>query len=194
MGQESEQQSNLTRRNKRAAVGWALVAMAMIGFVFFILVPFYDVFCKALGLGDRTADYVNQQQKIKSVAEVVRPIDESREVKVQFIASNNADIGWEFRALTTEIKVHPGALNEVRYYAKNTSPESMIGQAVHSVTPSQAEPYFHKTECFCFTNQPLKSGEEKEMPLKFVIDRDLPKNIQTITISYTMFNAKPDKK
>lgn len=180
------------KKNKKTALALALFAASMLGFVFFILVPYYDVFCRALGLGDRTADYAKRAQ-IKSEVEVVQQADETRSIKVLFLASNNADIGWEFKTLTTEVTVHPGALNEVRYYAKNTSSADMIGQAVHSVSPAQAGLYFHKTECFCFIQQPLKSGEGKEMPLKFVIDRNLPDDIKTITISYTMFNAQPDK-
>jgi len=193
MNNEENQSSKKDKKNNKVALALAIFATGMLCFVFFILVPFYDVFCRAIGIGDRTADYVTQAQ-IKPVAEVLQEVDETRSIKVQFLASNNADIGWEFRALSGELAVHPGALNEVHYYAKNTSPIDMVGQAVHSVTPPIAGMYFHKTECFCFTQQPLKAGESKDMPLKFVIDRDLPKDIKTITISYTMFNASPDKK
>lgn len=189
---ENEENQNNKKNNKTALV-LSLFAVGMLCFVFFILVPFYDVFCRAIGIGDRTADYATRAQ-IKETSAVVQEVDKTRSIKVQFLASNNADIGWEFRALNSEVIVHPGALNEVTYYAKNTSPVDMIGQAVHSVTPPQAGLYFHKTECFCFKQQPLKAGESKEMPLKFVIDRELPKDIKTITISYTMFNAQPDKK
>jgi cytochrome c oxidase assembly protein subunit 11 len=189
----SEQENQNNKKNNKTALALSLFAVGMLCFVFFILVPFYDVFCRAMGIGDRTADYATRQE-IKQTSEVIQEVDKTRSIKVQFLASNNADIGWEFRTLNSEIMVHPGALNEVNYYAKNTSPVDMIGQAVHSVTPPQAGLYFHKTECFCFKQQPLKAGESKEMPLKFVIDRELPKDIKTITISYTMFNAQPDKK
>jgi cytochrome c oxidase assembly protein subunit 11 len=192
MSNEENQSSKKEKKINKTAWVLGLFAASMLCFVFFILVPYYDVFCRAIGIGDRTADYATRAQ-IKPVAEVVQEVDETRSIKVQFLASNNADIGWEFRALRGEMVVHPGALNEIHYYAKNTSPVDMVGQAVHSVTPPQAGMYFHKTECFCFTQQPLKAGESKDMPLKFVVDRNLPKEIKTITISYTMFNAKPDK-
>jgi cytochrome c oxidase assembly protein subunit 11 len=192
MNIEENQSSKKDKKNNKAAWVLAIFATSMLCFVFFILVPFYDVFCRVMGIGDRTADYATRAQ-IKQTSEVVQEVDKTRSIKVQFLASNNADIGWEFRTLNSEVIVHPGALNEVIYYAKNTSPIDMIGQAVHSVTPPQAGLYFHKTECFCFKQQPLKSGESKEMPLKFVIDRNLPKDIRTITISYTMFNAQPNK-
>lgn len=189
----SDEETKKDKKNNKAALALSIFAAGMLCFVFFILVPFYDVFCRAMGIGDRTADYTTRQE-IKQTSEVVQEVDKTRSIKVQFLASNNADIGWEFRTLNSEIMVHPGALNDVMYYAKNTSPIDMIGQAVHSVTPPQAGLYFHKTECFCFRQQPLKSGESKEMPLRFVIDRELPKDIKTITISYTLFNAQPDKK
>lgn len=188
-----DQENQVNENNKKAALALSLFAVGMLCFVFFILVPFYDVFCRAIGIGDRTADYATQAQ-LKPVEQVVQEVDKTRSIKVQFLASNNADMGWEFKALKGEMIVHPGALNEMAYYAKNTSPMDMIGQAVHSVTPPQAGMYFHKTECFCFKQQPLKSGESKEMPLKFVIDRNLPVDVKTITVSYTMFNAQPDKK
>jgi cytochrome c oxidase assembly protein subunit 11 len=191
MDKESTQKDG-QQKNGKLAFKLSLFAVAMVCFVFFVLVPFYDVFCRAIGLGDRTASYATGVQENPSTP-VVQQADETRTVKVLFLASNNADIGWDFHAMTGEMKIHPGATNEVRYYAKNTSAVDMVGQAVHSVSPPSAEMYFHKVECFCFKQQPLKAGESKEMPLKFVIDKDLPKDIQTVTISYTMFNAHPDK-
>jgi cytochrome c oxidase assembly protein subunit 11 len=161
----------------------------MVIFVFFGLVPFYDKFCQLIGIGERTNATLTLANERKE-SEVVSQPDKTREIKVQVVANNNADIGWEFKTLTQEIKVNPGALNEVHYYAKNITPNDMVGQAVHSVTPPEAGLYFHKTECFCFRQQPLKSGQAKEMPLKFVVDKQLPAYIKTITVSYTMFNAQ----
>lgn len=190
----SEDLTPTVKKHSPLVTKLVLVVVAMVAFVFLVLVPFYDEFCQAIGIGVRTADYVKEAQQLKSESEVAGEVDKSRIIKVQFVASNNADISWEFRPVVTEMRVHPGALNKMSYYVKNTTGKDMVGQAVHSVAPSVGGLYFHKTECFCFTQQPLKHGEEKEMPLAFVIDKELPKEIKTLTIAYTMFNANANKK
>jgi cytochrome c oxidase assembly protein subunit 11 len=85
--------------------------------------------------------------------------------------------------------VHPGASNETVFFARNPLPDAMVAQAIPSVSPSRAAAYFHKTECFCFERQPLDGRSAADMPLQFIIDRDLPKDISTITLSYTLFDV-----
>ena len=84
--------------------------------------------------------------------------------------------------------MHPGQLNEAIFVARNDSPLPIVGQAVPSVAPAAVAIYFNKTECFCFTEQVLQAGEQREMPVRFVVDPALPKNIDTLTLSYTFFN------
>jgi cytochrome c oxidase assembly protein subunit 11 len=85
------------------------------------------------------------------------------------------------------VKVNPGQPTKISFYARNKTNSEIIGQAVPSVAPGLAAPYFQKTECFCFTEQALKAGEEKHMPVVFIIDPDIPKNIDVLTLSYTFF-------
>jgi cytochrome c oxidase assembly protein subunit 11 len=85
--------------------------------------------------------------------------------------------------------VHPGASNDTVFLARNPLPDAMVAQAIPSVSPSRAAEYFHKTECFCFNRQPLDGRASTEMPLQFIVDRDLPKDIRTITLSYTLFDV-----
>ena len=55
------------------------------------------------------------------------------------------------------------------------------------MAPARASGHFTKTECFCFTAQTLQPGESRDMPVRFIVDRDLPEDVKTITLSYTFF-------
>lgn len=158
-----------------------VVAMGMFAFVFVVMVPLYDVLCDALGINGKTSG----EQYTAAVAGV----DESREVTIQFVATNNDGMPWEFRPEQTIIRVHPGAANDTVFFARNPMPEAMVAQAIPSVSPARAAEYFHKTECFCFNQQPLDGRTATEMPLQFIIDRELPRDIRTITLSYTLFDV-----
>jgi cytochrome c oxidase assembly protein subunit 11 len=157
------------------------VSVLMFAFVFVVMVPLYNVLCDALGINGKTAG--------SAYTAVSAGVDESREVTVQFIASNNAGMPWEFRPSRTMMRVHPGAANDTVFLARNPTAEPMVAQAIPSVSPARAAEYFHKTECFCFNQQPLGGREAAEMPLQFIIDRDLPRDIHTITLSYTLFDV-----
>jgi cytochrome c oxidase assembly protein subunit 11 len=158
-----------------------IVAVAMFAFVFVVMVPLYNVLCDALGINGKTSG--------QAYTAVQAGIDESRQITVQFVATNNAGMPWEFRPTQTIMKVHPGASNETVFHARNPMPEAMVAQAIPSVSPSRAAEYFHKTECFCFNQQPLDGRTSAEMPLQFIIDRELPDDISTITLSYTLFDV-----
>ena len=157
------------------------VAVAMFAFVFVVMVPLYNVLCDALGINGKTSS--------EAYTSVVPQVDESRSVKVQFVATNNDGMPWVFSPDVTEMVVHPGAANDTVFFAANPTANSMIAQAVPSVSPSRAAEYFHKTECFCFEQQPLDGNSEAEMPLQFIVDQDLPADIKTITLSYTLFDV-----
>lgn len=157
------------------------VAVAMFAFVFVVMVPLYNVLCDALGINGKTS--------AEAYTSVVAHVDESRSIKVQFVATNNDGMPWAFSPDVTEMVVHPGAANDTVFFAANPTANSMIAQAIPSVSPSRAAEFFHKTECFCFEQQPLDGNSEAEMPLQFIVDQDLPADIKTITLSYTLFDV-----
>lgn len=165
--------------NSKVIKKLVLVVFAMFGFGF-ALVPLYDVFCDITGLNGKTNNV--------AVAYADDGVDTSRIVKVQFITRMAKGIPWKFEPVINEISVHPGEMKFVDFYAKNLSQHDIIGQAVPSVSPGLAAGYFQKIECFCFTQQPLKSGEEVKMGLQFYVDLDLPKEINTLTLSYTLYD------
>ena len=154
-------------------------AVCMFLFALFVMPPLYNMFCEITGIGGKTGGpYVASEAGV----------DTSRQVKVQFVATNNGAMPWQFSPKVFEVSVHPGEPTEVAFYAKNSTHRNMVAQAILNVTPFNAAEYFHKTECFCFNQQPLKAGEDAELPLVFIVDRDLPKAITTITLSYTLFD------
>lgn len=173
------------RKNRRLACLLALVAIAMIGFGF-ALVPIYNVMCKAFGINGKT-----NEAPIAYNAE--DPVDKSRWVTIEFVTSRNNQMPWDFYPLVKKIRVHPGDINRVAFYAKNNTEHEMTVQTIPSVTPGYAAKHLKKTECFCFTQQTLKAGESMDMPVLFHIDRDLPKEVNELTLSYTMFDITNKK-
>jgi cytochrome c oxidase assembly protein subunit 11 len=168
--------------NKQSFARIALVAVAMFGFGY-LLVPLYDVFCEITGLNGKTG------QIDEAVVEARYTPDESRLVTVQFVANHNQSMPWEFGPEVQTMQVHPGKVYTTNFVAENRTRRDMVGQAVPSVAPGKASRYFNKTECFCFNNQPLAAGESKAMPLRFIIDPKLPKDVQTVTLAYTVFDV-----
>ncbi|VAW77285.1 Cytochrome oxidase biogenesis protein Cox11-CtaG, copper delivery to Cox1 [hydrothermal vent metagenome] len=157
---------------------FAVVGMFGFGFA---MVPLYDVFCDITGINGKTSGRV-------AVANV-EP-DMSRTVTVEFIASLNQSMPWDFRPEVSSMKVHPGKMYRTTFYAKNRTNKAMTGQAVPSVTPGLAARHFKKTECFCFTEQRFSAGEGRDMPLMFMVDRELPDGIEVVTLSYTFFEQQ----
>ncbi|MBZ5754396.1 cytochrome c oxidase assembly protein [Pseudomonas sp. S5(2021)] len=156
-----------------------LLLLVAVMFAFgFALVPIYDVMCKAFGINGKTAGAYSGAQMA----------DEARQVRVQFLATNAAGMVWEFQPLADQLEVNPGANREMRFIAYNPTDKPMTAQAIPSVSPSRAAAYFHKTECFCFTQQVLQPGERIEMPVRFIVDRDLPADIRHLTLAYTLFD------
>ncbi|MEZ5570648.1 MAG: cytochrome c oxidase assembly protein [Halioglobus sp.] len=157
------------------------VAMLMFAFVFVVMVPLYNVLCDALGINGKT----NGQAYTSAQSGV----DESRTVTIQFVATKNDGMPWAFSPSHTMMEVHPGAVNDTVFLARNPLPKAMVAQAIPSISPARAVEYFHKTECFCFRQQPLDGETSAELPLQFIVDRDLPRDIGTITLSYTIFDV-----
>ncbi len=147
----------------------------------FAMVPLYNVFCEITGINGKVLVSEELYEQVEA--------DKSRTVTIEFITNINRGMPWKFKSTINKIDVHPGELNEVVFYAKNYSKDTITGQAVPSVAPSQGSFYLNKTECFCFDQQTLKPGEEIEMPMKFYIDPELPEHLHTLTLSYVLFNA-----
>lgn len=170
------------KKKKRLPIILGMVALGMFGFGF-ALVPIYNSLCKNLGINGKT-----NTQAI-AYDERHATIDTSREVLVEFVATNNSGVPWAFYPKITKIRVHPGEIAKLAFYAENKTDNPMTVQAIPSVTPGIAAKYLKKTECFCFTQQTLNGHEAMNMPLLFHLDPDLPKNVKTITLSYTLFDV-----
>ena len=164
--------------NKKIITRLLFAVVAMFGFGF-AMVPLYDVFCDITGLNGKTGEQVTLSETLE--------VDTSREIKVEFIASLNEEMPWEFRPVQKSVRVHPGEPTRIDYVAINKTDNEIIGQAVPSVAPGLAAQYFQKTECFCFTEQVLKAKEERIMPVVFVVDPEVSEDINEITLSYTFF-------
>lgn len=147
----------------------------------FALVPLYDVVCTLTGYGNSRA--------LARATTVVERQDLSRTVTVEFLAQLPTVGSWEFRPVVRSMQVHPGRLYETRFSARNLTGRDAVAHAVPSVAPSQAATYFHKTECFCFTPQSFRSGEQRDMPVRFAVDAALPAHVDRITLAYTFYDS-----
>ncbi len=156
----------------------AVVVVVMFAFGY-ALVPFYEKICEVTGMRDvaRADDVQNTQ------------VDYTRSVRIE-LDSNVRRLPWEFRPLETVVGVHPGELRQVTYEIVNSTGRDITGQAIPSYGPPEAGRYFKKLDCFCFTKQTLKAGERRLMPVVFVVDPALPKDIPAITLSYTFFEVE----
>jgi cytochrome c oxidase assembly protein subunit 11 len=166
----------------RTARSLALVAVGMFGFGF-ALVPLYDVFCELTGINGKTG-----RAEARDVLSL--PVDPTRTVTVELTGSVSGGLGWRFTPVDARLVVHPGEMVEARFIASNDAAQASAGQAVPSVAPGAAARYFHKTECFCFTRQALQGRESREMPVRFVVDPALPRDVATITLAYTFYPTR----
>ncbi|OGV27758.1 MAG: cytochrome c oxidase assembly protein [Legionellales bacterium RIFCSPHIGHO2_12_FULL_37_14] len=158
------------------------LALLMFGFGF-ALVPIYNKMCQALGINGKTSMLAEAYNEKRA------KIDTSRTITVQFMATQRPSLPWAFYPEIKEVKIHPGSVAKLSYYAENTTENEMTVQAIPSVTPGIAAKHIKKTECFCFAKQTLGAHEAMHMPLLFHVDVDLPQNIRTLTLSYTLFDV-----
>ena len=165
----------------RKSAGLAKMVVVAIGAfaLTFALVPLYRIACeKVFGIRlERTASEGVQDATAAA----------KRVITVQFDGGVNSKLPWDFSPNQVTMQVVPGELYETTYHARNTSERTVVGSAVPSVAPARASGYFSKTECFCFTAQTLKAGEVRDMPVRFIVDPNLPADVKTITLSYTFF-------
>jgi len=172
----------ISKKNMRLVTILAAIVLGMFAFGF-ALVPIYNSLCKTLGINGKTnaTAIAYDPNKVKVAVD--------REVTVEFITTNNAGLSWPFYPKTRKIKIHPGKMATLVFYAENNTDHLMTVQAIPSVTPGIAAKYLKKTECFCFARQTLNAHEAMDMPLLFHLDPALPDEIKTITLAYTLFDV-----
>lgn len=171
------------KQNRKLARGLWLFAAGSFAFGF-ALVPLYRVLCDVTGYGDRT--------KLSQAAVVTESVATDRRVTIEFVSAAPTYGDWEFRPAAGELEVQPGRLYEAKFYAKNLRSKAMTALAVPSIAPLNATQYFHKTECFCFTPQHFDGLEGRDMTVRFIVDPQLPANVDRVTLAYSMFDAKID--
>lgn len=159
-----------------------VIVLAMFGFGF-ALVPIYNSLCQTLGINGKTNSQAAAYDTLST------SVDKDRTVTVEFVATKNGSVPWEFYPKTRKLTVHPGSIAQLAFYAENKTSHRMTVQAIPSVTPGIAAKYLKKTECFCFTQQTLNGHEAMDMPLLFHLDTNLPANVKTITLAYTLFDV-----
>ena len=169
------------RENQRLGLRLGLVALFFVGFGF-AMVPMYDVICQWTGINGRT-------NAAAMVVDKNTQVDASRWVNVEFLSHSMPGVGLEFAPEQFTMRVHPGAVIHTSYLAKNLSDRTFVGQAVPSITPAVAAASFQKIECFCFTQQKFMPHEQRSMPVVFVVSPELDKDLGTITLAYTFFEA-----
>ena len=169
-----------TARKRSLGIG-GMVAVSLVAFGFsFALVPLYRIACeKVFG--------IRLERGASDPGDAMASARSERMVTVTFDGGVNSKLPWEFGPRQLSMQVRPGELYETTYYARNTSDRDIVGSATPSVAPARASQYFNKTECFCFTAQTLIAGETREMPVRFIVDPDLPEDVRTLTLSYTFF-------
>lgn len=175
----------MRQHNQGLLLKLVIIGVAMFGFAY-ALVPIYNAICKALGINVLSvSERVAAGQPPKAVQST--QVDFSRKITVEFDA--NARGPWDFKPAITSMVVHPGEMATVLYTFKNIQDRAMAAQAIPSYAPKQATAHFNKLECFCFNEYTLAPGESKAWPVVFVIDPKLPKDVTTITLSYTFFEV-----
>jgi cytochrome c oxidase assembly protein subunit 11 len=165
----------------RAMLGKLLViAVMMFGFGY-ALIPVYKQLCEVMGINVLTQPDGTVSRDPNT------QIDKTRTITVEL--DGNSQGPWRFRPTTRSIDVHPGELATVTYEVVNTQARTVQAQAIPSYAPQSATPHFKKVECFCFKQQTLKANEARQMPVVFFIDPALPREVKTITLSYTFFEV-----
>ena len=173
-------EKNLLQKLNRTMMGKLLIiAVLMFGFGY-ALVPVYRAICEVTGINLLTPKDISAKELSNT------QIDRSREILVEFDANTQGP--WRFRPVQSSMKVHPGEMHQIVYEVVNQQPYQMDAQAIPSYAPQQAAQYFKKMECFCFQQQTLGPKEARQMPVVFFIDPAIPREVKTITLSYTFFD------
>ncbi len=174
-----------TRENTKMLGKLSVIVLGMFAFGY-ALVPLYNAICEMTGinilaLGDKQIPGASSTQAANT------QVDKTRSITVEFDANSRGP--WHFKPAQRSLTVHPGELTTVMYEFQNVQDRAMSAQAIPSYAPRQSAAHFNKLECFCFTQYTLAPGEKKQWPVAFVIDTKLPKDVTTITLSYTFFEV-----
>jgi len=170
--------------NRRMTAKLAVMAALMFGFGY-ALVPLYKAICNALGINVLTLSERGGATTRELPANT--QVDRSRTVTIEFDA--NARGPWDFQPAVRSLQVHPGEVATVMYEFRNRQNRTMAAQAIASFAPMNSAAHFNKLECFCFNEYTLAPGESKRWPVVFYVDSKLPKDVTTITLSYTFFEV-----
>lgn len=168
--------------NRRVLKKLLVVAACMFAFGY-AMVPFYDQICRVTGInaGDEQALAANTQ------------VDGVRWITLQFDANTDPSMPWHFRPVQSSMRIHPGQLVRAEFEVENMAGSKITGQAIPSYGPALAGRYVKKIECFCFSQQSLMGGEKKRFPVMLVLDRSIPTDVNTVTLSYTFFKVEDNK-
>lgn len=167
-------------KSNTAGLGKLVGVSVAVFLLTFSLVPLYRIACeKVFG--------VRLEQGPGEAKVAAAATKKSRLVTVQFDGTANSKLPWAFHPEQPTLQVEPGKLYEARYFARNDGKRAIVGSAAPSVAPARASGYFTKTECFCFTAQTLQAGETRDMPVRFIVDPELPEDVKIITLSYTFY-------
>lgn len=181
---------NLAKYNRQMLLKLIVISSAMFAFGY-ALIPMYKVLCEVTGINVVTSKNDYGTRAINAVHKNTQ-VDESRLITVEF--DSNTQGPFRFRSVKNSMQVHPGEMVQVVYEVVNVQGRPVSAQAIPSYAPKQATQHFTKLECFCFEQQTLKPNESREMPVVFVIDPALPKDVKNITLSYTFFEVGSGQK
>ncbi|GHB21977.1 cytochrome c oxidase assembly protein CtaG [Pseudovibrio japonicus] len=182
---ETTEQRGTKRSNATVAVICTGVFFGMVG-LSFAAVPLYELFCQVTGYGGTT-------QRAEEASDTIL----DREIIVSFDANVAPGLDWDFKPKQKKVRVKLGQMTEIMYEAQSLAKQVSTGTSTFNVAPFEVGGYFNKIDCFCFTEQPLESGESIDMPVVFFIDPEMDKdeslkNIKEITLSYTFFEMPKD--
>ncbi|MDO9164245.1 MAG: cytochrome c oxidase assembly protein [Methylococcaceae bacterium] len=172
---------SVSQKNIKLARNLIIVAIAMFGFGY-ALVPIYDVLCELKWIERDRPD------ALKQAKEKAYEIDKDRDVTIEFVSSINENTPLLFHSEIEKLKVHPGEYHTVNFYAENKTDNNLNAMAVHSYAPAVISKFVDTITCFCLNEQSFKPKESKVLPVRFVINPELPEQYKTITLSYTFFD------
>jgi cytochrome c oxidase assembly protein subunit 11 len=167
------------RANRNLTFKLLAIAVGSFGFGF-ALVPLYNVICGVTGVGD-------QSLLLKRVKAIEHP-DPSRTITIEFLGNVASSGEWDFHPVARTIEVHPGKLYSAEFFAHNLTGRVTLANAIPNIAPSKVAAYFHKTECFCFSPQHFNVNEQRNMPVRFIVDPAIPSYVDRITLAYTFFD------
>ena len=170
---------SVANRNRETLRKLAIIALLMFGFGY-ALVPLYEKICEVTGINNlvKPDEVVNTQ------------VDTSRTIVLEFDTNVRGDIAWQLTPRERKRTIHPGELVHVVFDLKNDSDVPVLAQAIPSYGPQRAGLYVKKLDCFCFTQQQIAAGENRELPVVLVVEPSIPRDVHTVTLSYTMFQIE----